>query len=275
MMHRRRSQSELRHHYEVEKELGARLRVASRAERLRLYREVYDERIERVPTHPLLLRSLDPAARVAATSRQLRLLRPFLSEGTRFLELGPGDGTLARAVARSVQKVYAVDVSLALVHENKFPDNLELLLTDGVSLPLAAESVDLAYSDQVLEHLHPDDAAEQTRNVCEALVPGGSYLCVTPHRFSGPWDVSRPFDDLATGLHLKEYTIEELVRLFRSTGFERVRAFLSFRGWRLSPLLGTTPHILLERGLEQMPRAVKRRTGYLLATVKILGTKPR
>jgi predicted SAM-dependent methyltransferase len=36
-----------------------------------------------------------------------------------------------------------------------------------------AESVDLAYSNQLMEHLHPDDASEQLANVYRALKPGG------------------------------------------------------------------------------------------------------
>ncbi len=57
--------------------MAARLRAASRAERLMLYREVYDERITRVPSHPLRVRSTDWAATQALTARKLRLLRPF------------------------------------------------------------------------------------------------------------------------------------------------------------------------------------------------------
>ena len=61
-----------------------------------------------------------------------------------------------------------------------------------------------------MEHLHPDDALEQLQNIYSALVPGGIYLCITPNRLSGPQDVSRDFDMVATGFHLKEYTISEL-----------------------------------------------------------------
>ncbi len=90
-------------------------RTTTRVERLKLYREVYDERITRVPSHPLGARSMDEATTQPLTARKLRLLSPFLGRGTRFLELAAGDGSLDRAVAPYVEKVYAVDVSLALV----------------------------------------------------------------------------------------------------------------------------------------------------------------
>lgn len=265
--------SDRRHQYEVEKELGDQLRRSSPAERLRLYRSIYDERIARVASHPLAVRSRDATAQEAAAVPRLRLLRPFLGPETDVLELGPGDGHLASRVASRVRKVYAVDVSLALVPQAVWPKNLEWLLTDGVSIPLPAKSVDVAFSDQMLEHLHPEDAAEQTRDVYRVLRPGGSYLCVTPHRFSGPWDVSRTFDDVATGLHLKEYTLRELVALLRSAGFERVCGFLSVRGHRLSPTLDAEVFIALEQPVALLPRVLRRRVARLLDAVKIVGRR--
>jgi hypothetical protein len=31
-----------------------------------------------------------------------------------------------------------------------------------------------------MEHLHPEDAFEQLRNIIRALAPGGRYVCITP-----------------------------------------------------------------------------------------------
>jgi len=39
---------------------------------------------------------------------------------------------------------------------------------------------------------------------------------------SGPHDISAYFDDGATGFHLKEYSNEELYRLFLKTGFKNI-----------------------------------------------------
>jgi SAM-dependent methyltransferase len=86
------------------------------------------------------------------------------------------------------------------------------------------ESIDVAFSSQLIEHLHPEDVVIQLQAIYRALVPGGVYICLTPHRFGGPADVSRLFDEVATGFHLKEYTNRELARLFRGTGFSRISA---------------------------------------------------
>jgi hypothetical protein len=73
-----------------------------------------------------------------------------------------------------------------------------------------------------MEHLHPDDAEEQLRNIYQALSPGGSYICITPNRLSGPHDTSQYFDHVATGWHLKEYSVSELYALFRAVGFSKI-----------------------------------------------------
>ena len=70
-----------------------------------------------------------------------------------------------------------------------------------------------------MEHLHPDDAVDQLKNIYNALVNGGKYICITPNRLTGPHDISKYFDNVATGFHLKEYTVTELSGLFREVGF--------------------------------------------------------
>jgi hypothetical protein len=70
--------------------------------------------------------------------------------------------------------------------------------------------------------------------VGRALKPGGRYLVVTPNRLSGPHDISRAFDDVARGFHLKEYTYGELSRALRQAGFRRVRVFQRLHGRTLS-----------------------------------------
>jgi hypothetical protein len=81
-----------------------------------------------------------------------------------------------------------------------------------------------------MEHLHPDDAVEQLRNICAALKPGGAYFCVTPNRMSGPHDISQHFDREATGFHLHEYRLAELVALCRNAGFASFRAYVGKDG---------------------------------------------
>lgn len=226
-----RSPAELNEHYEIEKELASRLRNSDKRQRREqhLYMQVYDELFKRVRNHPQLTKKINPALKEREIAHQKRLITPFLNPQSVFLELGPGDCQLSFAICRDAKKVYAVDVSLEITKDLAQPKNFELLFSDGASIPLPPGSVDFAYSNQLMEHCHPDDAVEQLENLFHCLAPGGRYLCVTPHRFSGPHDISCFFSEVATGFHLKEYTNRELYSLFTKIGFKRVVVFWGAR----------------------------------------------
>ena len=100
--------------------------------------------------------------------------------------------------------MYALDVSDEIATRITLPANCKLVLSDGLTVAVPEGSIDVAYSNQLMEHLHPDDAVEQLHNVYRALKPGGAYICITPNALWGPHDVSRRFDREPTGFHLKE-----------------------------------------------------------------------
>jgi SAM-dependent methyltransferase len=225
-----RHPADIEHHYRVELELAGRLRSAPRAERLSLYGPLYDELFRRVPNHPQLTRKVSEAERQAASNDKFSLLGRFIDRNTVFLEIGAGDCAFTLAVAdRGARACYALDVSREILSGVNDP-RVETVLSDGCTVPVPAGAVTLAYSFQVMEHIHPDDALEQLRNLFTAIAPGGSYMCVTPSRLNGPHDVSKFFDPVARGFHLKEYTNTELARLFRAVGFSRVVPYAGFRG---------------------------------------------
>jgi SAM-dependent methyltransferase len=228
-----RSDAQVLEHYLVERELAERLRNAPDAQRLRLYSQVYDELFRRLPQHPQLRARDESEARqrrARSVAWQFAFVRAALTLRSRFLEVGAGDCALARRVAGHVERVYAVDVSERIMRGGRHLPNLVPVLSDGVAIPLPSGSIDVAFSNQLIEHLHPRDALEQLREVHRSLVPGGRYLCITPNRLYGPRDVSAHFDEVATGLHLKEYSAGELRALLREAGFSRVRFYAGARG---------------------------------------------
>ncbi|MGA5463060.1 class I SAM-dependent methyltransferase [Mycobacterium sp. NPDC050041] len=251
-----RTSEQVMQHYEVERGLAGVLRDAPRERRLGLYSQLYDELFQRVPTHPQLTRKSSPADTRELVDQQMRFLRRFLSPGATFLEVGAGDCTLSAEVAAHVERVYAVDVSVEVASAGALPANGELVLSDGCSIPVPPNSVDVAYSNQLMEHLHPDDAEEQLRNLHRALAPGGRYVCVTPNRLNGPHDVSQYFAYDACGFHLKEYTTGELRRLFSSVGFRESIAHVRVLG-RFYAVPNWLP-AMAERVLELLPRKLSR-----------------
>jgi SAM-dependent methyltransferase len=227
---RDRSAAQLWEQYQVEKELAARLRNASQLERRKLYSSLYDELFRRIPHHSQLIDKVSPQQRAARISLQLRFLDRFLGPGATLLEIGAGDCALSLHVAPRVRKVYALDVSACITQGISLPDNFELILSDGVSVPVPDGAITVAYSNQLMEHLHPQDAAEQLANIFKAIAPGGAYVCITPSGFTGPHDISRYFADTANGFHLKEYSIAELREIMREAGFRRTVQYARIRG---------------------------------------------
>ncbi len=269
-----RTEAELYEHFEIERELASRLRAASSsAERQRLYGQVYGERSHRIALHPLVLQANDPRARALAVAPQVRLLTPFLASDAIFLEVGAGDGAVTRAVAPLVASATGLDVTDALFCESGTTAGFELRTFDGLDLAVPECSVDVVYSHDVVEHLHPEDMLAQATAIRAALRPGGVYVCVTPNRLSGPHDISRHFSDTPEGFHLCEYTAGELAHRLRAAGFASVTALLSRGGRHLTPQFPVDPIGHLEKQLERLPLGLRRVVCRGLHAVKLVAAR--
>lgn len=271
-----RTKQQLQEHYEIEMGLADRLRNTSRKERLTLYASLYEELYRLVPHHPQLTRKVSPDRRQKIIKNQMKLLARLLDKNMSFLEIGPGDCALALEVAKFVRRVYAIDVSETITKNSHPPENFQLILSDGCTIPVPKNSIDVAYSNQLMEHLHPDDAFDQLQNIFNVLAPGGVYLCITPNRLNGPHDISKHFGTIARGFHLKEYTITELSSLFKKVGFSKVFMYIGGRGkYAKFPIL---PAILCESLLELLPNTLKQRVANTilikqLISIKLIGIK--
>ena len=113
------------------------------------------------------------------------LLEPYLAKADRVLDIGAGEGYLARQVHELVAtRGYAAKVEAC----DLFPGNFRvpeipchaINLHGGLSLP--DQSVDLAYSVEVLEHL--EDQFLFFREVHRVLRPGSRFVLTTPNVLS-------------------------------------------------------------------------------------------
>ncbi len=274
-----RTPDQLKEAYEIEKELADRLRNAGKEERAHLYSTLYDELFQRVPHHPQLTKKADSRTKRERILPSLNLLRTFLNSESNYLEIGPGDCALAFEVSKLARKVYAVDVSREITQNPNYPDNFELIISDGCSISVPQNSINIAYSNQLMEHLHPEDALEQLENIYKSLIPGGKYLCVTPNRLTGPHDISKYFDKVATGFHMKEYTMSELVEIFKIVGFQKVERFINLYGYIF--VLPVFPVNMVEITLLRLPLSLREKLAqsfifrFLLggSNIKLIATK--
>jgi len=256
-----RSPERLRHHFEVERELAAKLRGSSRSERLQLFETLYNELFERVPDHPRLVRRETPEQSRIKVEGQLRLLRPFLKPESTLLEIAPGDCKLAHAASGMCRNVIGVDISDQQGTAAVAPPNFLLKVYDGYQIDLPDSVADVAFSYQFLEHLHPDDVETHLHLVRRLLKPGGKYVIGTPHRFSGPHDISRFFGDELVCFHFQEWTFRTLEKALKAVGFRSVRVFRGgkFRASRLSADFNKLAEGVVGRLPSNLRKAVSRR----------------
>lgn len=256
--------------YDFEKEWAKKLIHSSKDDRQSLYNAAYDELYQFLTrnslTDGMVLRKSNPELKAWVVNQRLQLLDQFLKSDSIFLEVGPGDCSLSIEVAKQVKKVYAVDVTRENVKDICLPENLELIISDGSNVLVPEDTVDIAYSHQLMEHLHPDDAKDQLRNLYKVLAPGGSYICITPNRLSGPHDISHHFDEIATCFHLKEYTVSEMYNLFREAGFTKINYIKSQKKTHIAiPLIPPTIFLIkaIEVVLEALPYSWRRKVAGL------------
>jgi SAM-dependent methyltransferase len=179
-------------------------------------------------------------------------------------------------MATVARRVYALDVSFEITRAIDWPANFTVVIFDGLALPVKAESISVCYSNQLMGHLHPDDATVQLCAIYAALAPGGVYVCCTPNRLAGPHDVSRCFDEEAKGFHLKEYTATGLLTLLRKTGFSNLRIYCQVKQFylRIPFIVIRTAEPLLKRLRFSTRRALSNnKLPYILFGVNIAALK--
>ncbi len=210
-------------HYRLERELADRIRNAPADERRQVTIAAYDELFRKVTWH-------DGLRRGEAQKRYLEVgYAPFMrftGRDKELLDIGCGRGDQLIALAAQHRRCVGLDVSAeVLMPEAERPANISFVLGDAVDLAVIPDaSFDVVISNQLLEHLHPDDAPRHLAAVRRVLRPGGRYVFDTPSRLTGPHDVSRHFDAESTCFHLREYDFRSLLPMLRAAGFRRVRS---------------------------------------------------
>ncbi len=219
-----RSKEQIKKDFEIEKKLAIILKNSNKSERRNLYESLYNEYFSK-SSHRFYVG--DEENKKKRVKRQMNLIKKFLNKkDATFLEIGGGNGELSSEVSKFLNKVYFLEVSSVL--KKNIPNDFEIIFFNGVDMPkeIEAETIDIVFSNQVLEHIHSDDIAENMAWAYKVLKKGGVFICITPNSLSGPHDDSRYFNlGEPQGFHLKEYTIRELHNILKNAGFFKVRSY--------------------------------------------------
>ena len=213
-------------HYELEKELANRIRSCRPEDRKRVTSDAYKTLYEQIPWH--ISRNKSSAEIEFELDYNMSYLAPMVKPGHKILELGCGSGRTINRLGMSVAEAVGIDTTLAK-SETRLHQNVTLIEDDVSAINLPGRTFDFIYSIHLIEHLHPDELPRHIQSIYDHLNPGGRTFILTPHAITGPHDISKYFDDVATGFHLKEYTYRELNSLLRRIGFTDIRAQMMVR----------------------------------------------
>lgn len=268
-----RSFEQIRNHYLVEKSIADRLKIASREERKHIFSTMYDEVFMRVPDHPRLTIRRSDQLSETASRRKLSAVRKLLNKSLVFMEFAPGDCRFSCEAAKHVQHVYGIDISDQRDPNHAMPENFTLVVYDGYHLDeIKNESVDVIFSDQLIEHLHESDTRLHFELAHRVLKSGGQYMFRTPHFLTGPHDISQFFSYEPEGFHLKEWTYAEIETLLTELGYSRLDTYWSGKGINIQ--LPRVYFSLCEIILGKISkRYVRQLTKYLLPSLCVSATK--
>lgn len=107
---------------------------------------------------------------------KLEELKLFKEDMT-VVDLGAGDGYISRAIARSVKKVLAVDISAQMLKQlsrkarESGIENIETIETRAQDIPLKKESIDAVCANMFLHHI--EEPEEIIQEINRVLKPGG------------------------------------------------------------------------------------------------------
>ncbi len=274
-------------HWELEKALTRELLASAPANR----RDTFERCYSRLYAHCEWLNRLtgtrDRVAPAATPAVKYSLwAREIGKPPKRIYEVGSGRGELITHLASLGHDCTATEITSE--RGERFTTSTPRLrweLTDGVHLDKYAGSTeyDVVVSDQVIEHLHPDDLSAHFEAAARILRKGGVYLLGTPHRYFGPCDISRVFGTAQPmGMHLREYTFGDLFARMRAAGFAKPRiplepsslsGFLYRCLFPFSPTAGyRSAHRMVEGVVSLLPGQTQRRTAWCAAG-KLLGLR--
>jgi 2-polyprenyl-3-methyl-5-hydroxy-6-metoxy-1,4-benzoquinol methylase len=169
---------------------------------------------------------------------EIQRLCAGLAPGSRVLDVGCGNGSLAREFARMGHRVTGVDMSeggIEIARRNCPEGRFELLTADREVLAnLGEEPFDLVMSVEVIEHLY--DPKAFLEGCYLATTSGGMFLCSTPYHgyvknlaisLKDGWD--RHADPLDDGGHIKFFSEKTLRKAVLNAGFQRPEFFFAGR----------------------------------------------
>ena len=253
-------------HWILERKLTIKLIKSNAKNRSQVFRQAYTSLYTKLPFLNKYINEDDDYKKVK--KMHYRVWFDLIGKPSKkILEIGAGMGNLVRYLSKIGHNCIGTEITNE--RGQKFQKNnskVTWINSDGIHFEnyLKPSSIDNAISVQVIEHLHPNDILSHFKGIFTILKKNGKYFFITPHKYSGPYDISRIFYHIEPkGMHLKEYKYHELKRKLIQAGFKKVYAVV-----RIPPKITQLLKIYLN------PRLSNFYLYYLMVIEKILSFLP-
>ncbi len=166
----------------------------------------------------------------------------------RIIDFGCGNGSFLKTLARNYEYKSLTGIDVFIDDHLKSEEAIQFHESDIINFH-SNEKYDVAFSDNVVEHISSIDLPYHLKSIRNTLEDNGTLIIITPNRLFGPSDITRIKDNSfsgktsAEGGHLNESTYNELIEVLTSVGFGNFQTVLPipklkysiFRGIRIRP----------------------------------------
>lgn len=194
---------------------------ANAAKRENLYREFYSTLLQFYRRTACDEGSLDH--KIATKDKQVSLFEKELYNRS-IIDFGCGEGLFLHNIFKNIPHKNLVGVDIFIPESLKQHSTIRFIESSIIRFH-TEEKFDVAFSDNVIEHISPLDLKDHLHSVYQSLHPGGKFIIIMPNRLFGPMDITRIIDNsssgktIAQGGHLNESTYTDMVHALKQTGF--------------------------------------------------------
>ncbi|OEK06757.1 class I SAM-dependent methyltransferase [Roseivirga misakiensis] len=199
------------------------LEETSAVKRKGLYNELYNQIL------PLYAKGKkDKKSHLVDKAHMVAMFNKEIKVGS-VIDLGCGNGSFLKNIHQRYPEKRLVGVD---VYRPEAPiEGVEFIAGDVVSFRMK-ENFDTVISDNVIEHLVPEDFEVYLKSVNELLNAKGKLIIILPNRLFGPSDITRIIDFTysgkveANGGHVNESTYTDIISVLRRQGFDNIKTVL-------------------------------------------------
>lgn len=158
------------------------------------------------------------------------------------IDFGCGEGFFLKNIEKKLKHKSLFGVDIFIPSNLSSNSKINFIETSIINFS-TDKKFDVAFSDNVLEHISVLDYPDHLQTVYNSLKSGGKFILVVPNRLFGPSDISRIFDNSSSGKtsaiggHLNESTYHEMINFLKNAGFVNFRTALPIPYLKFFPLL--------------------------------------